>query len=481
MTPDISRLLVIDDDEGLLYAVRKSLSNSGLEVRIANSGSTGIKALAEFGADAVLLDLKLADSSGLDVLAQIRALDNELPVIIFTAYSTPGTTIEATQSGAFEYLLKPVDLTLLKDTVKRAINQRRSNSRQNVEVISGQNLDQTEVTIIGSSPAMQDVYKKIGRFAGTSGNVLILGESGTGKDLIARAIHQHSKRRKGPFLAINCAALSETLLESELFGHERGAFTGADRRRIGKFEYASGGTILLDEIGDMLPSTQAKILRLLQEQRFERLGGNESITTDVRIVAATNKDLNELIKLGQFRADLFYRLNVFSIYLPPLRERTSDLKQLFRYFIANYKKDFGKDRISIMTEVEVLLEKYAWPGNMRELQSVTKHVLAHTTGAQISIENLPEYLLPSHSAPSLNRSRDPDLWRRMIEGLIQDGEGRLYARAIQSLENVILPEVLQHTHGNLQHACDLLGISRNTLKTKLKDLPDELAFKTVKD
>ena len=186
MTPNISRLLVIDDDEGLLYAVRKSLSNSGLEVRIANSGSTGIKALAEFGADAVLLDLKLTDSSGLDVLAQIRALDNELPVIIFTAYSTPGTTIEATQSGAFEYLLKPVDLTLLKDTVKRAINQRRSNSRQNVEVISGQNLDQTEVTIIGSSPVMQVVYKKIGRFAGTSGNVLILGESGTGKDLIAR-------------------------------------------------------------------------------------------------------------------------------------------------------------------------------------------------------------------------------------------------------------------------------------------------------
>lgn len=471
MALDVSKLLVIDDDAALLYAIRKSLSHEGLTIELAHSGAAGIHSLASFQPDAVLLDLRLNDASGLDVLCEIRKRDAEIPVIVFTAYSTPGSTIEATQSGAFDYLLKPVNLTTLKDTVNRAIHQSKLSRKQNLESLTANISDQNEVTIIGSSPAMQDVYKKIGRISGTSSNVLILGESGTGKDLVAQAIHQHSKRRKGPFLAINCAALSETLLESELFGHERGAFTGADRRRIGKFEYAKGGTIFLDEIGDMLPSTQAKILRLVQEQEFERLGGNESIKTDVRIVAATNKNLPDLIQRGRFRDDLYYRLNVFSILLPPLRDRRSDIRDLFRYFIASYKKDFGKDRIQISKGVDEVLEQYDWPGNMRELQSVTKHILAHTTGGHIGFEQLPNFLMDLAGADEKRPDDCLESWQRLTENLLKDGRGRIYERSVQWLDTGVLPTVLSHTKGNLQHACDLLGISRNTLKGKLRELP----------
>lgn len=478
-------LLVIDDDNALLYSIRKSLERPDLRVHVANSGSSGLQIFQDERPTVVLLDLRLNEASGLDVLKELRALDGSVPVIMFTAFSTTDATIEATKSGAFDYLLKPVDLGKLRDTVARAIASRRpsevqvdlagsfSGKGQRIPGVDGS----ADVNMVGSSPAMQQVYKQIGRFASSSANILILGESGTGKELVARAIHHHSGRRSEQFVAINCAALSETLLESELFGHERGAFTGADKRRVGKFEFANHGTIFLDEVADMSAATQAKLLRLLQDQQFERLGGNETIKTDVRIVAATNKSIEAMVAQGKFREDLYYRLNVFCVRVPPLRSRIEDLPELVSYFIGRYREEFNKDRVQVEQPVYELLSRYRWPGNMRELQSVVKYALAHAVGDVIGCEHLPESLLVERARPegavAAAAVRGPagslqglaDLAKQLLER----GEGDVYGKSLAVLEQVILPIVLDHTGGNLQQACERLGLSRNTLKGKMRD------------
>jgi two-component system nitrogen regulation response regulator GlnG len=446
------------------------LEHAGLRVSLAHSAELGLKRFEEDRPSVVLLDLRLDEESGLDVLRHIRAVDHSVPVIMFTAFSTTEAAIEATQSGAFDYMLKPVDLVRLKDAVERALAARAAAG-------DAQRIDANPppasagVGIIGSSPAMQEVFKKIGRFAGSTGSVLILGESGTGKELVARALHLHSKRRDGEFVAINCAALSETLLESDLFGHEKGAFTGADKRRIGKFEYANGGTIFLDEIGDMSPVTQAKVLRLIQERRFQRLGGNETIATDVRIVAATNKDLESLVQDGSFREDLYYRLNVFCVRLPPLRKRLGDLPELVTFFINSFKDEFGKNRVRIESGVMSLLDRYDWPGNLRELQSVVKYALAHATDDTLRVENLPESLCrgaATGGARTPPSAFDRDSMQELVERLLEHGEADIYDRAVALMDRIVIPRVLRHTQGNLQHACELLGISRNTLKGKMR-------------
>lgn len=328
--------------------------------------------------------------------------------------------------------------------------------------------------MVGDSEAMQEVYKKIGRFAPTQSNILILGESGTGKELVAKALHYHSRRRQGPFIVINCAALSENLLESELFGHEKGAFTGADKRRAGKFEYAHGGTIFLDEIADMHPTTQAKVLRLLQDQRFERLGGNETIETDVRVIAATNRDLKAMIEQGTFRRDLYYRLNVFSIELPPLRDRREDIPDLVRYFVSCFKAEFGKELIEIDPKIFALLKIYDWPGNMREIQSFVKYALAHADGQSIRVSQLPKSIrqkfMGEHSRPGSAASLHPsDSMDHLVHSLLERGETSIYDSLVRMLERIMLPAVLAKTRGRLQDACDILGISRNTLKSKMKE------------
>lgn len=467
-----SSLLVIDDDSTLLYSIQKSLSSKNLHVITASSASAGLDSIVRHRPMAILLDLRLHEASGLDVLKEIRKHDQDVPVIIFTAFSTTATTIEATKSGAFDYLLKPVDLQKLKATVNRALTSRQIYAEQPQGDAESQFVFSSEIQMIGSSAAMQEVYKQIGRFAPSDGSVLIGGESGTGKELVAQAIHRYSKRRSGPFLAINCAALSETLLESELFGHERGAFTGADKRRIGKFEYANGGTIFLDEVADMSHTTQAKVLRLLQDQRFERLGGNEVIKGDVRVVAATNKNLGTLVQQGKFRDDLYYRLNVFSIHLPPLRDRQGDLRELVNYFIRAFKNEFGKDRVQVDNAVLEVLSQYRWPGNMRELQSVVRYALAYATGSVIHINHLPPHLTPSHvvteTRPCQLESEEAGTFIRMAQLLLAKGDPDIYEKLVSHLEAIILPLVLSHTNGNLQNACHLLGLSRNTLKAKMR-------------
>ena len=346
----MARLLVIDDEPNLQYSLVKSLSSETLEVATAGTARLGIEAVRQQRPDVVILDVRLPDLTGIEAFDEIRRIDPRLPVIIITAFSTADTAIEAMKRGAFEYLLKPVDFHELRQLVNKAIELSRL--RHVPAVFADDELpdDDRVDRIIGHTPEMQELYKAIGRVASLDVPVLLLGESGTGKELVARAIYQHSKRSQGPFLAINCAAMPEGLLESELFGHEKGSFTGADRRRIGIFEQADKGTLFLDEIGDMTLATQPKLLRLLQEQQFERVGGEETIRTDVRVIAATNQDLERKAAAGEFRSDLLYRLKVVTIYLPPLRNRKDDLPLLIAHFLKILNRDLRKRVTSVAPE-----------------------------------------------------------------------------------------------------------------------------------
>src|SRR5580692_441540 len=317
-------LLIVDDEPSILLAFRRAFGGAAVDVITAETGAEGLEQARQRRPDVVILDIHLPDCSGLEMLRRLRELDARSLVIFITGKSTTDTAIEAMKLGAYEYLLKPLELQQLRQVVERALAISRLMHVPAVVVAPAEPVDDRADAILGRCPAMQEVYKGIGRVAAQDVGVLITGESGTGKELVARALYQHSRRANAPFLAINCAAIPEHLLESELFGHEKGSFTGADRKRIGKFEQCSGGTLFLDEVGDMTPLTQSKILRLLQEQRFERLGGNETVQTDVRLVAATNMDLERAVESGRFRRDLYYRLNVYAISLPPLRDRGDD-------------------------------------------------------------------------------------------------------------------------------------------------------------
>jgi two-component system nitrogen regulation response regulator GlnG len=347
-------------------------------------------------------------------------------------------------------------------------------------VADSETADDRADAIIGRCPAMQAVYKAIGRVAASDVTVLIAGESGTGKELVARAVWQHGRRANGPFLAINCAALPENLLESELFGHEQGAFTGADRRRIGKFEQCSGGTVFLDEVADMSPLTQSKVLRLLQDQTFERVGGNETITTDVRILAATNKDLEKLVEQGRFREDLFYRLSVFSIRLPPLRERGDDLLLLVQHYLRRYNHELGRSVEGVSLDALAALRRYAWPGNVRELQSVLKQALLQATGPVLVADFLPESLFRAESRVPSPDSLAGGRLEQFIEEQIQAGAENLYVETLRRVEKLLLARVLQHTGGNQLQAAKILGITRGSVRHKLRDLGINIG-RTVSD
>lgn len=378
--------------------------------------------------------------------------------------------IEAMKRGAYEYLLKPVDFPQLREVVARAIELSRQ--RHVPAVFTEAEPEGVEVDrIVGRSPAMQEVYKSVGRVAPQDMTVLIQGDSGTGKELVARAIFHHSPRNQGPFLAINCAAIPEALLESELFGHERGAFTGADRRRIGKFEQAHGGTIFLDEIGDMSGATQAKVLRLLQEKCFERLGSNETIQTDVRVIAATNQDLEKLVSEGRFRKDLFYRLKVFTITLPPLRDRTDDLPLLIEHFVKQVNRELGKQVRTIAPETMRLLQAHDWPGNVRELQSTIRYALVLANGDVMTPDCLPESL----RSPAALEARPPEAvspfdLAQFVRDLLRTGETDIYQKIGLAVDRMVLKEVLAHVKGHQVQASEVLGMSRNTLRTKLRAL-----------
>jgi len=454
---------VIDDEESVRYSFRYVYEADGVEVLTAGTAADGWRQLEEHQPDVVLLDLQLPDRPGLELYQDIRQLDPKRPVVFVTAHGTADTAIETMKQGAFDYLVKPVNLELLSQVLERAFAAARL-MRTPAVLPAESSGDQ----IIGRSRAMQEMCKLIGRLAPQDVNVLILGESGAGKELVARALYQHSPRADGPFLAINCAAIPETLLESELFGHEKGAFTGADRRRIGKFEQCDGGTLFLDEIGDMPPMLQAKILRLLQEQRFERLGGNETLQTRVRVLAATNQDLERRVGEGQFRADLYYRLKVVTIQVPPLRERRDDVAELAHYFLFRYNRELGMDLRALAPEALELLQSYLWPGNVRELQGVIKQTMVNASGHILLPEFLPDNLRgqalePAQSSPAVL----PDV-QTLVAGLLQRGESNVYSQVLASVERVLLPQILQQTHGHQQQASEILGISRATLRHKLR-------------
>lgn len=425
----------------------------------------GIDLLHQREFDTIVLDVMLPDMSGLHAMAEIREIDTKIPVIFITAGGESDTAIEAMKLGAYDYLMKPLDRDQVRALVSQALEIRELMDRR-VELHQPSTADGD--ALVGRCPAMQQVYKSIGRVASQDVTVMIQGESGTGKELVARAIYQHSQRADGPFLAINCAAIPEALLESELFGHEKGAFTGADRRRIGKFEQCHGGTLFLDEIGDMTPSTQSKVLRVLQQQQFERLGGTETIETDVRIIAASHRDLDELVSQGTFRGDLFYRLNVFEICLPPLRERTSDLPLLLQHFLARFRRDLKKEVNSITPEAMDMLLNYGWPGNVREFQSVIKRALIVATGPVL----LPEFLQTAMQSSRGDRSADTSaafdpMLDQFIRQRISDGSENLHADAIERLERRLFTLVLRHTDGNKLQAARILGITRSTLRNKI--------------
>ena len=462
------RMLVIDDDPLVHHRFRRDFEDLDVEVITASTAGEGVNVVAQQSIDVVLLDVMLPDRSGLETFREIHDQQPKVPIIFITSGTESETAIEAMKLGAYDYLIKPLDQEQIRQLVTRALEIRQMMERP-VELAKQVSTEPTRSDVlIGRCAAMQGVYKAIGRVAPQDVTVLIQGESGTGKELVARAIYQHSPRRVGPFLAINCAAIPESLLESELFGHEKSAFTGADRRRIGKFEQCSGGTLFLDEIGDMTPSTQSKILRLLQEQSFERVGGTETITTDVRIIAATHRDLQKRVDAGEFRGDLFYRLNVFTIALPSLRQRLEDLPMLLHHFLGNFSAELGKDIKSISPEVFDRLMSYDWPGNVREFQSVVKQSLLHATGSVLLPDFLPD--LSSESSEILPAGTEDTELRDFIRSRIEGGSTDLYAESLELLERELVSAVLRHTGGNKLQSAKILGITRSTLRSKMSTL-----------
>jgi two-component system nitrogen regulation response regulator GlnG len=464
-------LLVVDDDRAVRHTLRRVFEGNEVEVVTAATAEEGLLAARQRRPDVVLLDIMLPDRSGLETFGQIQELDPKVPVIFITAGEKSETAIKAMKLGAYDYLIKPLDSKQVRNLVSRAVQIRRSTHMPVDMAEPALGDDDVREFLVGRCPAMQEVYKAIGRVASQDVTVLIRGESGTGKELVARAIYQYSARAKGPFLAVNCAAIPETLLESELFGHEKGSFTGAESKRIGKFEQCSGGTLFLDEIGDMSPLVQSKVLRLLQEQAFERVGGNETIRTNVRIIVATNRDLDRMVKDGEFRSDLYYRLNGFVIKLPALRERPEDVLVLLQHFLRRFSRELQKKVQGISPEALELLLQYPWPGNVRELQSVLKRALLQTTGEVLISEFLPDdvrqYVRGAHDAGG-GASATHGATEAFIDGRIREHTEDLYAEAVALLERSLITRVLQHTKGNQSQAAKILGITRGSLRNKIR-------------
>ncbi len=466
----MERIFIVDDDQTLCRFLAKALSQEGYEVVSCGSEREFLDRLYQGDPDLVLLDVKLPDANGLETLSRIKRDHPKISVIIMTAYGTTETAIEAMRLGAFDYVLKPFELDKILALVAKGLEvQQLMRQVAAVPALSEYPPEDSD-RIIGNSKVMQEVYKLIGQVAGSDMTVLIRGESGTGKELAARAIYQHSERKDGPFLAINCAAIPETLLESELFGYEKGAFTGAHKRRIGKFEQCDRGTVLLDEIGDMSLSTQAKVLRILQEGAFERLGGNETITVDVRILTSTNRKLEDLVKEGKFREDLYYRLKIMTVTLPPLRERKEDIKDLTEYFFHLYNRESGARVSHIDPSVFKKLSSYHWPGNVRELASTINRSLILCKGEVLTGDDI-YFDGEDDRALLANEKELENTLTKMLDPLFADilrfsGRG-VHSNLLGKIEKFLIRKAFTETGGNQVRAAKLLGVSRNTLRNRI--------------
>jgi two-component system nitrogen regulation response regulator GlnG len=460
-------ILIADDEESIRWVLERACVQAGHTVTTVATGSQALEQLESGGFDLALVDIRMPDLSGLDVLSRARQGGIDTLIILMTAQNTMANAIEATKRGAYDYLTKPFDLEQVGALVHRALSLRRLT--KDLQRMRGE-LKQRHELVIGRSPAMQEVYKVIGRVAPTDATVLIQGETGTGKELVANTIHYHSDRR-GPFVAINCSAIPNELLESELFGYERGAFTGATERRIGKFEAAAGGTLFLDEIADMPLGLQAKVLRVLQEREFTRVGGREPLRADIRIVAATNQDLEAAVRAGRFREDLFFRLNVVRITLPPLRDRRADIPELIDFFVDKVNRDLGTSIVGVTEDVRGMLMQHQWPGNVRELENTLLRAAVLARGRTLVPD---DFVLSGQGRPQgADALPLEEAVRQRLQELLDDGGRKaqdLYTAVISAVERPLIELVLERAGGNQVKAADMLGINRNTLRKKITEL-----------
>jgi two-component system response regulator HydG len=449
------KVLVIDDEAAHADAVADSLARVGYDCTVATTGADGITMLGRDAYEVIVTDLRMKDTTGIDVLQQAKNLLPDAEVIVVTGHGTIQSAVEAMQQGAFNYLLKPLDLKQLRAVVDNAARNQHLR-RANAEL--SRRLDEKFgfEGIIGNSPAMQELVDRLRRIAPTDATVLIQGETGTGKELVAQAIHQNSPRKNRPFVGLNCAALSEHILESELFGHIRGAFTDASADRIGKFEYANGGTLFLDEVGDMPLATQIKLLRVLESSEITRVGSNDPIKVNVRILSATNRDLEEAIRAGTFREDLYHRLKVLTVTLPPLRERTQDIPLLIEHFIQLHAARHHKTIRSITTAARRKLMTYNWPGNVRQLKNAIESMVVVDYDEVLDVDDLPPELAGGDASPAAAAS----------DG---DGLNDLIGRPLEEIEKLFIAETLKATGGNREEAASLLGIGERTLYRKIKE------------
>ncbi|HVV72690.1 MAG TPA: sigma-54 dependent transcriptional regulator [Verrucomicrobiae bacterium] len=457
------KIQLIEDDSSIAASLKKELNAEGYDVSIATRGDDGLATALGDSCDLVITDLKMPGLSGLQLVERLHTAKPKLPIIMITAFGTTETAIEATKLGAYDYLLKPFDTSELLKLVASAV----ASSRMMSEPLELGKAEPTQSAIIGSCRAMQAIYKEIGRVAATPVTVLIRGETGTGKELVARAIYQHSQRAAQPFIAVNCAAIPETLLESELFGHERGSFTGAHARRVGRFEQANRGTIFLDEIGDLSPGTQVKLLRVLQEKYFQRVGGNEKIAVDVRVLAATHRDLETAMRERIFREDLFYRLSSVTITLPPLRERADDIPELVKYCLQRSALEIGVQSTSIQPEAISFLQAQSWPGNVRELENVVRHAVLLARGYPVSFEHAQQTYAcvrrPVANSEQTIAGYFIDLLTRARRGELPDAR----ASMIEEMERELFGRAIEMANGNQAKAARWLGVSRTTMREKL--------------
>lgn len=446
MKAEPRRILIVEDDEGMAFFLKEAFLREGFDVYVTSNGTDALRILEEREPDLAILDVRLPGMDGLELMDRISVENPNIPCIVITAFGSKDVALEAIERGAYDYLTKPIDLHELRIITRRAMERKRllDELRDLKKSISSHGFSPE---IIGESEGMKKVYELIERVAEVDVNVLICGESGTGKELVARAIHGRSKRKDKPLIIVNCAAIPEGLLETELFGHEKGAFTGASSRRIGKFELADGGTIFLDEVGDMSMPLQAKILRVLQSRDFERVGGTRTIKVDVRVISATNRDLKEMVERGEFRKDLYYRLNVVQIDIPPLRERKEDIPLLVKHFIENFSAKIGKDIRGVSPKAMELLISYNWPGNVRELEHVVQRAMVVERGNTITEASLPPEIRDAERGAPLSE---------LIKGSLEEIEVKAIKRALESAE------------GNKSIAARILGISRKTLFNKMR-------------
>ena len=469
------RVWIVDDDRSIRWVLEKALSKAEMDVRSFESADAVLRALLRFDEpDVILSDIRMPGTDGIALLKNLRDRHPGIPVIIMTAHSDLDSAVSAYDGGAFEYLPKPFDIEEAVAQVQRAL--RHGDQRRAVE--HGEATEAPE--IIGEAPAMQEVFRAIGRLARSNITVLINGESGTGKELVARALHRHSPRASGPFIALNMAAIPRDLLESELFGHERGAFTGAQERRYGRFEQANGGTLFLDEIGDMPMDLQTRLLRVLADGEFYRVGGREPVNVDVRVIAATHQNLQKLVAEKSFREDLFHRLNVIRIRLPALRERREDIPLLSRHFLKAAARELGVEPKILLPDAEAVLSAFAWPGNVRQLENTARWLTVMASGSEIHVDDLPPDVFEQHGESATG---EPGNWltalRTWADQRLREGRTPVLDEALPAFETVMIEAALAYTGGMKQEAAKLLGWGRNTLTRKMKELrlndTDEIA------